>query len=259
MLRLMSLLAGLLVAITPCGASAEETAEQVVAESWKLYRQAADEKESIDMVVAYKDGRKEEKSLTRWLLYDAKGEDRVTIKFTQPAMDDGLGLLLWRHADKDDDQWLKLPSMERVRRISTAEQDKYFAGTDLTYEDTRQLMGERTKDFTYRIIQHDNQGWQIEGMPKQGVASGYGKRVMRFSDKYACTAIEYFGKDGKPLKAQQNSAITFSANGQWRPGTIEITNNLLQRSTVMNIRDRKINSGLSADIFSAKYLESARR
>jgi outer membrane lipoprotein-sorting protein len=250
----------LLIVFTVGICHAEElTAEQVVAKSWKLYRQAKDEKELVDLTVAYKDGRKEEKSLTRWLRYDDKGEDKVTIKFSKPAMDDGLGLLTWRHADKDDDQWLKLPSMERVRRISTAEQDKYFAGTDLTYEDTRQLMGERTRDFSYRIIKHDNQGWQIEAIPKQGIASGYGKRVMRFTDKYACTTIEYFGKDSKLLKIQQNSSITFAGNGQWRPEKIEIGNSLLQRSTVMTIRDRKINPGLSADIFSAKYLESTRR
>lgn len=253
------LLAGLLVAITPFHATAEDTAEQVVAKSWKLYRQARDEKEIVDLVVAYKDGRNEEKSLIRWLRYDDKGEDKITIKFSKPAMDDGLGLLTWRHADKDDDQWLKLPSMEKVRRISTADQDKYFAGTDLTYEDTRQLMGERTRDFTYRIIKHDNQGWQIEAIPKQGISSGYVKRVMRFSDKYTCSTIEYYGKDGKVLKTQQNSSITSSGNGQWRPGKIEIANNLPQRSTVMTIRDRKINPGLSADIFSVKYLESTRR
>jgi len=84
------------------------------------------------------------------------------------AYKDVLGLLTWRHADKDDDQWLKLPSMEKVRCISTADQDKYFAGTNLTYEDTRQLMGERINSFTYRTITQDSQGWQIEALPKPG-------------------------------------------------------------------------------------------
>lgn len=257
-MKLKLLLTGLLVAILPLHAIAEETAEQVVAKSWKLYRQAKDEKEAVDLTVKYKDGRKEEKSLTRWLRYDDKGEDKVTIKFSKPAMDDGLGLLTWRHADKDDDQWLKLPSMDKVRRISTSEQDKYFAGTDLTYEDTRQLMGERTRDFTYRIIKHDNKGWQIEALPKQAGNSGYSKRVMYFSDNYACTAIEYFGKDSKMIKDQQNSGLTASGNGQWRAAKIEITNHVLNRSTFMTMKNRKLNSGLAADIFSTKNLESSR-
>jgi len=240
-------------------AGAEESAQQIVDKSWQLYRQAHDEKEQIHLTVTYKDGRKEEKSLIRWIRYDDRGEDKVTIKFSKPAMDDGLGLLTWRHADKADDQWLKLPSMEKVRRISSADQDKYFAGTDLTYEDTRQLLSERTKDFTYRTVKHDSQGWHIEALPKAGVTSGYGRRIMQINDKYAMTIIEYFSKDGKLLKTQQSSDISYSKGGLWRPGKIDITNQLLQRKSSLVMSDRKINTNLGGDIFSVKYLESSRR
>lgn len=252
-------LLGLLI-IIPCQGRAEESAEQVVARSWQLYRQFHDEQEQMELVIAYQDGRREEKALTRWIRYDSeKGEDKVVIRFVRPALDDGLGLLTWRHTDKEDDQWLKLPSMERVRRVSSADQDKYFAGTDLTYEDTRQLMGEQVRDFTYRMSRHDGKGWQIEATPKTGTASGYGRRVLWFNERYACTTTEYYGKGGELLKTQRNSEITYDKQGQWRPSRIEITNHLLQRATTMSIRERKLNPGLAPDTFSVKHLESSRR
>lgn len=248
-----------LTLLSVAGHAEEMTAQQIVDKSWQLYRQAHDEKEQINLTVSYKDGRKEEKSLTRWIKYDDKGEDKVTIKFSKPAMDDGLGLLTWRHGDKVDDQWLKLPSMDKVRRISTSEQEKYFAGTDLTYEDTRQLLYERSRDFTYRTIMHDNQGWQIEATPKAGVASGYSKRILHINDKYAVQSIEYFGKDAKLLKVHQNNEISYGKGGLWRPGKIDINNQLLQRHSNLVMFDRKLNSGLPGDTFSMKYLESSRR
>jgi Outer membrane lipoprotein-sorting protein len=105
-----------------------------------LFRQVTYEKERMEVNIIYKDGRKEEKVLTRWVHYDPAGEDKVTIVFSKPAREEGLGLFIWRHAKGDDDQWLKLPSMKEVRRISIADQSKYFAGSDITYEDSRQLI-----------------------------------------------------------------------------------------------------------------------
>jgi len=127
----------------PVNVMAEDlSAEKIIARSWQLYRQASTEKESIEVESIQNQGRRESKSLTRWTKFDPSGEDKVAVVFSKPVMDDGLGLLTWRHPDKEDDQWLKLPSMDKVRRVSVSDYDKYFAGTDFTYEDLRQLSGE---------------------------------------------------------------------------------------------------------------------
>ncbi|OHB70140.1 MAG: hypothetical protein A2W17_00985 [Planctomycetes bacterium RBG_16_41_13] len=158
--------------------SVELDPEQIIAKSWQLYRQTPDEKETIEVVVSYHDGRQDAKTLTRWIKYDPDGgEDKIAVKFHKPAMDEGLGLLTWRHAQKSADQWLKLPSLEKVRRVSSGEQDKYFAGTDLTYEDLRQLIGERTRDFAYRLIQREGDMSVVEIVPNNGIETGYSRRV----------------------------------------------------------------------------------
>ena len=181
----------LFVASVHAGA-AEMTAQEVVSKSWDLFRLARDEKELVHVAVAYRDGRREEKELTRWTRYEPSGEDKVTIRFSKPALDDGLMLLVWRHPGKNDDVWLKLPSFAQERRISTSDQGKYFAETDLTYEDTRQLIGERVRDFEYRIISKSGGGWTIEATAKPGVETAYGKRVFTIDRQYVFTKIEYY-------------------------------------------------------------------
>lgn len=236
------------------------TAGQIVAKSWELYRQVSDEKEIFEIEVTQSNGRREEKTFTRWTKYDAgKSEDKITVKFSKPAMDEGLGLLTWRHPDRSDDQWLKLPSLDRVRRISVSDQDKYFAGTDLTYEDTRQLVGERLKDFDYRLLKKEGEQWIIEALPKAGTETGYSKRIFRIDGRFAFIKIEYYAKDGKHLKTQTNSQLVYEKNGLWRTGLILLNNHLLNRKTSIKTVDRKLNNGFSSDYFSQKFLESRQK
>ncbi len=203
--------------------AAEMTAQDVVAKSWELFRLAKDEKELVHVSVAYRDGRLEEKELTRWIRYERSGEDKVTIRFSKPALDDGLMLLIWRHPGKSDDVWLKLPSFAQERRISVSDQGKYFAETDLTYEDTRQLIGERVKDFEYRIIARSGGGWAIEATAKPGVETAYGKRVFTVNPQYVFTKIEYYAKGGSLIKTQTNARVKVDQNGRWRVDQVEWT------------------------------------
>ena len=239
-------------------AGAEElTAEQVVKKSWEQYR-AKYEKELVKITISYQDGRKEEKKLVRWTSFDPNQEDSVTIKFQEPALDRGLGLLTQRHSQAKDEQWLKLPSMKSARKISAGEQDKYFAGTDFTNEDIRQLIGERTKDFDYRLINKDNAGWTIEATPKPGVETGYSKRILKINPQMVMTTLEYYGKNGELLKTQTNSRIVILGNNIWRPNLIEVNNLLLKRRTVVDIGSRDLNTEIPQNVFTKDFLESER-
>ena len=53
--------------------------------------------------------------------------------------------------EKDDDQWLYLPAMRKVRRISVSDRADYFLGTDLSYEDIKLEARVFIKDCTRKI------------------------------------------------------------------------------------------------------------
>ncbi len=237
---------------------AENPAEKLIAKSWELYRQTGNEKEQVAIAMDYYDGRKEEKALTRWTLYDKSSKDKTTTVFSKPAADNGLGMLIWRN-QSGDEQWLKLPSLTNVRKISVSDQGKYFGGTDITFEDARQLIGERVKDFNYRLSKDRGEIKTIEALPKPGIETAYGKRMIDINSKLSIVKIDFFDKNGQLIKTLTNENITVNKNGLWRADKMIIDNKLLKRKTLMTITDRQLNGKLPANVFTKDFLNSERR
>jgi len=233
-------------------------AHDMVQGSWEKFRKAKNEMEQSTIVIHYDDGRQEQKAFTRWIQYDPAGEDKVTIVFSEPANDNGLGLLTWRHKQSEDDQWLKLPSMKQVRRVSTSDQSKYFAGTDITYEDARQLIGERVDDFSYQILRKEGDTTVIEARPKPETKTIYGKRIIWLDVRPAVVRVEYYSPEGMLIKTLHNSTIV-EEQGCWRVNEAKIENSLLKRSTMMKVKKRQIDSDLPANVFSKTFLEEKGR
>src|SRR3982750_591615 len=72
--------------------------------------------------------------------------DRLLIRFTYPNDIRGTGFLVWEHPKSDDERFLFLPSLGRVRRIAGAETQESFVGSDFTYED---IGGREFDEYTY--------------------------------------------------------------------------------------------------------------
>ena len=81
--------------------------------------------------------------------------DKSLTRFTYPADIAGTGFLVWEHKGagtgtkeeaKEDERFLYLPSLARVRRIAGSEAQESFVGSDFTYED---IGGRRLDDYTY--------------------------------------------------------------------------------------------------------------
>lgn len=232
--------------------SAEMTAEQVIAKSWQLYRQAKDEVEEVKVMVAHEDGRTEKKSLTRWTKFDPSGKDKTVIKFTEPAMDKGLGLLIWRNPGGADDMWLKIPSVKNERKISVSDESKYFGGTDLTFEDIKMLSGEKTSDYNYQFLPEGKERIII-ATPKIETKSKYAKRRIYILPGYGIYQINCYDKNNNFIKAIINNNINLGENGIWRPRVVMVDNKKLKRSTVLEIK-RKLDSGLSNSKFTKDFL-----
>src|SRR5688572_13323775 len=80
------------------------------------------------------------------------GGDRVLVRFTYPNDIAGTGFLVWERPGGDDDRFLFLPALARVRRITGAERQESFVGSDFTYED---IGGRALDDYTYTLVQED--------------------------------------------------------------------------------------------------------
>jgi outer membrane lipoprotein-sorting protein len=183
--------------------------------------------------------------------------EKVLMYFNSPRDVAGTGYLSFSYDDEsaDDDNWLYLPAMKRVRRIAGAGKNDSFMGTDFTYED----MGSRSlgkDEFSLRGEEAvDGQPcWVVEARPKDS-RDHYGRRLIRVrQDSYVLAAVDYYDRQDRLLKTLRISGIG-QIDGIWTAQKMEMTNLQDRRSTVIAMSDIQFNTPLEDSLFTVAALE----
>ena len=182
--------------------------------------------------------------------------DKVLMIFRTPRDVAGTGYLSFSYDDdQDDDIWLYLPAMKRVRRITGSGKNDDFMGTDFTYED----MGSRNlnKDNFVLLGEETVDGepcYLVEAKPKDG-KDPYGRRVIRVrKESYIITAVDYYDRQNRLLKELRVYGIS-RIDGIWTAQKMEMTNVQNKHSTVIEMSDIRFNVPLDDSIFAVTNLE----
>ena len=83
-----------------------------------------------------KDGKervRESSGLTK--LIPGTTDNQRLVTFNSPSDVKGTKNLLVEHSDKEDDIWIYLPALKKVRRLVASNKKDAFAGTDFSYGD----------------------------------------------------------------------------------------------------------------------------
>jgi hypothetical protein len=122
-----------------------------------------DGRSTMRMRLYDRQGRHRERVLASMSLKGGPGRpapgDRSLIRFTYPNDINGTGFLVWENPDGDDERFLYLPSLGRVRRLAGNETQDSFVGSDFTYED---IGGREFNDYTYTLLD-ENSTWTGAG------------------------------------------------------------------------------------------------
>ena len=121
------------------------------------------------MLLRNKQGRENRREL-RIKVLEVEGDgDRSLFVFDQPRDVAGTAMLVHGHRDAADDQWLYLPALARVKRISSSNRSGSFMGSEFAYED---LSVPEVEKFTYRYVRDEPCGALIctvvERFPRRG-------------------------------------------------------------------------------------------
>ena len=112
-----------------------------------------DGRSTIRMKLFDRQGRVRERALSTLTMKGGPGRpvpgDRSLTRFTYPNDINGTGFLVWENPNGDDERFLYLPSLGRVRRIAGNETQDSFVGSDFTYED---IGGREFSDYTYKLL-----------------------------------------------------------------------------------------------------------
>ncbi|MFP4408126.1 MAG: outer membrane lipoprotein-sorting protein [Spirochaetaceae bacterium] len=184
---------------------------------------------------------------------------RNVIVFHRPASVEGTRFLTIERADGDDDQWIYLPGLDRVRRIAGGEGDDAFMGTDFTYND---LEGRDIDEYEYELLREESVGeWEtyvVETVPKPETDSQY-SRLVQYVDKnsWVPVKIEFYDDDDELLKVNRVHRME-RVQGYWTIIENTMENVQTDHRTELQVTNFRYNEELPDGLFTVNFLETGR-
>jgi outer membrane lipoprotein-sorting protein len=186
------------------------------------------------------------------------GDKGLTI-FDQPADIKGTAFLSFTHVLDADDQWLYLPALKRVKRISSKNKSGPFMGSEFAFED---LSSREVEKYAYLYIKDEavngEDAFVIEVRPNYKY-SGYTRSVVWISkEKYQPLKIDYYDRKNSLLKTMSASGYQQYLGQYWRPDVMVMTNHQTKKETRLDFADYQFKTGLSERDFNKSSLKRAR-
>ena len=186
------------------------------------------------------------------------GDKSLSI-FDRPADVKGTAFLTHSHAIEADDQWLYLPALKRVKRISSKNKSGPFMGSEFAYED---LSSQEVEKYTYKYIGDEIvngvDSYVVERYP-QYAHSGYTRQVAWINkQEYRPEKIVFYDRKNALLKTLTYDGYNQYLDQFWRADTLEMINHQTGKSTTLTWDDYKFQTGLNDRDFHKNVLKRAR-
>lgn len=211
------------------------------------------------MLITAKDGSQTERLVDQYSS-DTKDGARAMIVFQKPASVAGTRFLTVENPGREDDRWIFLPSLGKIRRISSGEGSASFMGTDFSYDDISSANRGVEKDSHAVLRSETLDGkdcWVIESKP---LDAGYQySRMVSWIDKAARIGlkIELYDKRGTLLKLLEIKK-TENIQGRLTPMTTTMSNVQAKTSTTIQVEIMKYDEKIPEGVFTTRYLETGR-
>lgn len=214
----------------------------------------------IRMELIDSDGETKERIIEQW------GEEqdsvsRSVIVFHRPASVQHTRFLSLENPDRDDDQWIYLPALKRVRRIAASEGEDSFMGTEFSYDD---LKSREAEDFRHRITGEgvilDYPCWIIESTPKPETDSNYGRIrhwVTKDPEVRSDLKMELYDEEGRLAKSFIVEKLEL-IDGYWTPTSAVMLNERNGRATRLIQERLELDRGVNPRRFTTRFLETGR-
>ncbi len=217
-------------------------------------------------------GNDMEATLTMTLI-NAQGDERVRVIkqyirdfgdvekkimfFISPADVKNTSFMNWSYDEegKDDDQWIYLPALKKIKRISSDSKGDYFMGSDFTYDD---LGDRKPSEDTHKILRTEKVDgldcYVVESVPKDEDYM-YSKTVTWVvKDRWYGIKKEFYDEDGDLLKILTLNKAE-KIKGYWIIADVEMNNIQKNHKTRMELSDIKIDVGIPKSKFTTRMMK----
>ncbi len=224
----------------------------------KVYNRETGNDQTAQLTMTLIDSRGNKRVRTiKQLLQNGKKVEKKIMFFVSPADVRNTSFMNWSYSKegKSDDQWIYLPALKRVKRISSDSKSDYFMGSDFTYDDLgdRQPAADNHKFLKMEKIGND-ECFVIESKPKEEDYM-YSKTITWvIKDKWIGKKKEFYDEDGELLKILEVKDYK-KINGYWIILHSEMKNVQKKHSTEMSLKGVKINTGITDRQFTERMMK----
>lgn len=260
-MKIHYVIAGLALVLA-AGAFAETPEEKGLAialEADKRDSGWVDRTADIHMTLRNAQGDERTRHIRNMVLEVADDGDKSLTIFEEPLDVKGTTFLSFTHATEPDDQWIFLPSLNRVKRISSGNKSGPFMGSEFAYED---LSSPEVEKYSYTYLRDetiDGKACFVTERKPRYEHSGY-SRLVEWTDAemYQPRRIEYYDKKNTLLKTLTFKEYQALEERYWRAQTMEMVNHQTGKSTTLEWKNDQLNVGLDSRNFNQHALKRVR-
>jgi Outer membrane lipoprotein-sorting protein len=223
-----------------------------------------DSRAEMRMRLFDRQGRMRERVMALLARRKAAG-DQTLVRFTYPNDIKNTAFLVWEHPGTDDERFLYLPALGRVRRISGAEKQESFVGSDLSYED---IGGRDIADYTYAFADPNatwtapdgstHPAWSLESRARDKNADYPRSVSLVRKDSFVIVHADIYDARNERAKVFDVKRLE-RVDGIWTVLSLAVVNERDRTRTELETTAIRYNIGLTDDDFSRRQLEQPTR
>ncbi|PCH83675.1 MAG: outer membrane lipoprotein-sorting protein [Piscirickettsiaceae bacterium] len=210
---------------------------------------------NLIMILKNRQGGKSIRKITSKTMEVPGGGDKSLLIFQTPLDVKNTAFLSHSYKTKDADQWLYLPALKRVKRISSSNKGGSFMGSEFSYED---MSSRELEKYSYKYIRDDTYKGRpvfvVEQTPNDA-RSLYSKMYVWVDQKeYIPWKFEYFNRRGKHLKTLIYRKYKKYLKQYWRPDEMYMINLRTKKSTILGWKNYRFRTNISKRSFNPRSL-----
>lgn len=223
----------------------------------KVYNRIAPEDQKGELIMTLENSRGDQRvrEISQYILESETMEKKIMF-FNAPADVRDTSFMSWSYNEegKDDSQWIYLPALKKVKRISSSGSSDYFMGSDFTYDD----LGDRhPSEDNHKYLRTETfEGemcYVVESSPKEEDYMYSRTVTWIIADKWIGLKKVFYDEDGDELKILSVKEFE-NIEGFWIIQDSEMHNIQKDHKTKMELNDLELDSGLQDRIFSERIM-----
>jgi predicted RND superfamily exporter protein len=237
---------------------------EIAAQADRSDRGFADSRVDLEMTLRNRAGKESKRRLTisTQEVPDESLGDRSLVTFHSPADIEGTSLLSHARILDPDDQWLYLPALKRVKRISSVNKSGPFVGSEFAFEDFTSLeLGKYEYEWIREEPCPEGEGLTcdvVERTPRYE-HSGYSRQLSWVdSSVHQVRKVEFYDRRDELLKTLLFADYREYDGGIWRSHDFRMENLQTGKSTRLLYSDYEFRTGLGERDFDKTALRRQR-